>query len=596
MSIEKIKKALLQYWGYKGFLPLQQEAMETVLAGRDAVVVLPTGGGKSLCFQVPAVIMPGVTVVVSPLISLMKDQVDSLQENGISAERLDSSLPFEQQKAIISDLLRGELKLLYISPERLLTAGFMDILKKAKVSFFAIDEAHCVSMWGHDFRPEYRQLSKLRKIFPNAAFAAYTATATEHVCKDIAQQLHLKEPNMLIGCFDRPNLIYKVKPRTEITKQVLNVINQFKGQSGVIYCIRRKEVENMAAELRKMGFKALPYHAGMDDKERRTNQDKFIREQVDIIVATVAFGMGIDKSNVRYVIHAGMPKSLEHYQQESGRAGRDRLEAECWLFYSAGDYAIWKRFAQEMDEATAKIAMGKLSAMYNFCTTGTCRHKAILNYFGQKYEKDNCQCCDVCLGQLELISDPLVTGQKILSCIARLEQRFGGSYTAAVLTGSKEARILESGHDKLSTYAILSDYPKNVVQNWIEQLCGQGFLEKSGEYNVLRITAKGLELLRGNQTPKLLKPTTKTVKKSGIIQDSWKDVDKELFDKLKDYRAEKASEKNLPAYIILGDAALRDIARRKPKNNEDLLEVKGIGEKKSKQYGREILEIVTKHL
>ncbi len=595
MALKKIKKVLLQYWGYDGFLPLQQEAMETVTAGRDAVVILPTGGGKSLCFQVPAVLFPGVTVVVSPLISLMKDQVDSLQESGIYAERLDSTLPFDQQKEIVSSLLRGELKLLYISPERLLTAGFIDILKKAHVSFFAIDEAHCVSMWGHDFRPEYRQLSKLRKLFPKAVFAAYTATATEHVQNDIAQQLHLKDPNMLVGSFDRPNLIYKVRPKRDIIKQVLKVINQFHRQSGVIYCIRRKDVESMAAELRSLGYKALPYHAGMDDNERRKNQDKFIREKVDIIVATVAFGMGIDKSNVRYVIHAGMPKSLEHYQQESGRAGRDRLEAECWLFYSPGDYGTWKSFTRDMNEASAKIAMEKLSAMYNFCTSGTCRHKTILNYFGQEPEKDNCQCCDVCLGQLETISDPLVTGQKILSCVARLEQRYGGSYTAAVLTGSRESRILECGHDNLSTYGLLNDFPKNVVQDWIEQLCGQGYLTKAGEYNVLHITPKGLELLRGNETPRLLKPAIKAGSKSRIAEDSWKNVDKALFEKLKDYRTEKATERGLPAYIIFGDSALRDMARLKPTSNEALLEVKGIGEKKSKQYGKEILNIISGH-
>ena len=569
--------------------------MESVLAGRDAVVVLPTGGGKSLCFQVPAVIMPGVTVVVSPLISLMKDQVDSLHENGIDAERLDSSLPFEQQKEIIGSLLRGELKLLYISPERLLTPGFMDILKKAKVSFFAIDEAHCVSMWGHDFRPEYRQISKLRKHFPDAVFAAYTATATEQVRNDIAQQLKLKDPNMLVGSFDRPNLIYKVRPRKDITKQVLNVLNQYHGQSGIIYCIRRKDVESMAAELRTLGYKALPYHAGLDDKKRRQNQDKFIKEQVDIIVATVAFGMGIDKSNVRYVIHSGMPKSLEHYQQESGRAGRDRLEAECWLFYSAGDYGIWKSFTRDMSEASKKIAMEKITAMYNFCTSGVCRHRTILNYFGQEHDKDNCQGCDVCLGQLELIDNPQITGQKIISCVARLEQRFGGGYTAAVLTGSRETRILEFGHDKLSTYGLLSNFTKSVVQDWVEQLCGQGYLVKAGEYNVLHITPKGVELLRGNESPRLLKPAVKAAKKSRIAEDSWKDVDKSLFEKLKDYRTEKAAEKGLPAYIIFGDSSLRDMARLKPLDEPALLEVKGIGEKKSKQYGKEILNIIASH-
>ena len=513
MSLKKIKKALKQYWGYDGFLPLQQEAMEAIINQRDTVVVLPTGGGKSLCFQVPALVLPGVTVVISPLISLMKDQVDALQDNGISAARLDSTIDFEEQKNIVGELLRGELKLLYVSPEKLLTGGFIEYLQKADVSFFAIDEAHCVSMWGHDFRPEYRQISKLRKQFPEAVFAAYTATATEHVRNDIIDQLKLKKPEVLVGSFDRPNLSYTVRPRQNITKQILEVINQYHKQSGVIYCIRRKDVESMAAELQSLGYKALPYHAGMTDEQRRKNQDKFIKEKADIIVATVAFGMGIDKSNVRYVIHAGMPKSLEHYQQESGRAGRDRLEAECWLFYSPGDYGVWKSFTRDMPENAAKVAMEKLGAMFNFCTSGICRHKSILNYFGEEYEKDNCQSCDVCLGQLELIDEPLIIGQKILSCVARLDQRFGGGYTAAVLTGSKDARILQFGHDNLSTYNLLGDFSKNVVQDWIEQLCGQGFLVKAGEYNVLHLTPKGMELLRGNETPKLLKPAVKTAAK-----------------------------------------------------------------------------------
>jgi ATP-dependent DNA helicase RecQ len=325
--MKKIKKALVQYWGFETFLPLQRQAMECISRGIDSVVVLPTGGGKSLCFQAPAVTMPGLAVVVSPLISLMKDQVDALKECGVAAERIDSSLSASEQ---------------YLSPERLISDNFLGVLRKANLSFIAIDEAHCVSMWGHDFRPEYRQLGLLKELFGDITIAAYTATATDHVRGDIAEQLKLNNPQMLIGSFDRPNLVYKVQPRNNIVKQVCSVIERHEGESGIIYCIRRKDVDGMCAQLESKGYSVAPYHAGMDAADRKKNQDLFITEKVDIIVATVAFGMGIDKSNVRYVIHTGMPKSLEHYQQESGRAGRDGLEADCCLFHSGGDYGTWK--------------------------------------------------------------------------------------------------------------------------------------------------------------------------------------------------------------------------------------------------------------
>jgi len=555
-------------------------------------VVLPTGGGKSLCFQAPAVTMPGLAVVVSPLISLMKDQVDALTECGVPASRIDSSLSSEEQRAVFAGIHNEKLKLLYLAPERLVSDDFLQVLRKVKLSFVAIDEAHFVSMWGHDFRPEYRQLGLLKKLFPGVTIAAYTATATEQVRRDIAEQLSLDEPEMLIGSFDRPNLIYRVRPKGSIVRQVREVLDRHKGESGIVYCIRRKDVDGMSAELKSKGYSVAPYHAGMDNADRKKNQDLFINEKVDTIVATIAFGMGIDKSNVRYVVHAGMPKSLEHYQQESGRAGRDGLEAECCLFYSGGDYGTWKFLMKDMEPEAQEIALIKLSRMYSYCTGGVCRHKAILRYFGQNLDKSNCEACDVCLGELSHIEDALVISQKILSCIIRLDERFGGNYTALVLTGSREKRIIENGHDALSTYGLLSDYSKDTVHNWIEQLVGQDYIQKTDEYNVLTLTPTGREVLSGQVTPRLLKPARKPAKVSKVAADSWEGVDQGLFEALRNLRRTLANKKGVPAYVVFGDAALRDMARRRPSTQAGFLEVKGVGEMKSNQYGKTLLTAI----
>lgn len=590
--MKKIERALAQYWGFEDFLPLQREAMECISGGIDSVVVLPTGGGKSLCFQGPAVTMPGLAVVVSPLISLMKDQVDALKECGVEAERIDSSLSASEQNDVFARINKNELKLLYLSPERLISGNFLEVLQKIKLSFIAIDEAHCVSMWGHDFRPEYRQLGKLKELFGDITIAAYTATATEHVRGDIAEQLKLKNPQILVGSFDRPNLIYKVQPRNNIIKQVCSVIDRHKGESGIIYCIRRKDVDVMCAQLESRGYKAAPYHAGMGDADRKYSQELFISEKADIIVATVAFGMGIDKSNVRFVIHTGMPKSLEHYQQESGRAGRDGLEADCCLFYSGGDYGTWKSLMSDMPEEAYKIAMTKLGNMYSYCTGGACRHKAILRYFGQDLETNSCNACDMCLGEFEYIDDALIIAQKILSCILRLGQRFGGGYAALVLIGSKDKRIIENNHDMLSTYGLLEDYSKHTVRDWIEQLTGQDYIEKYGEYNILRITEKGRNVLHGQQTPRLLKPALQKPKVSKVAMDSWEGVDKGLFEALRKLRTKIAGKKKIPAYIVFGDGALRDMARKRPVTLDSFLDVKGVGEKKSKKYGETFITAI----
>jgi len=582
--VDQVAEILRRHWGYSDFRPLQREAMECVLRGRDSLVVLPTGGGKSLCFQVPAVRLPGMAIVVSPLISLMKDQVDALTDCGIAGARLDSSQTPDEQSDVVAAIRRNDLKILYVSPERLMTDAFVRLLRERHLSLIAVDEAHCVSMWGHDFRPEYRELGLLRETFANVPMHAYTATATRQVRDDIVEQLRLQDPQILVGSFDRPNLLYSVESRTDEVRQVSAVLDRHRGESSIVYCIRRADVDHLTEKLSSAGYRAAAYHAGLSDEARKRAQDAFMREEVDTIVATVAFGMGIDKSNVRAVIHAGMPKSLEHYQQESGRAGRDGLDAECVLLHGSGDHSVWKYIIEQSESEEAKrIALAKLGDMAAYATGVTCRHRAILRYFGQDLEVENCSACDVCFGDLELADDALVLSQKILSCVFRLEERFGADYTAAVLTGSRDERILQSGHTALSTYGLLADQSKKRVRDWIEQLTGQGYLAREGEHHVLKITERGWNAIRGHETPRLLKPTDAPRRRAG--EDSWDGVDRGVFDVLRALRRELAEKRKVPAYIVFGDAALRDMARRRPSTIAGFLEVSGVGETKARQYG-----------
>jgi ATP-dependent DNA helicase RecQ len=570
--------------------------MGCVCAGRDSIVVLPTGGGKSLCFQAPALVLDGLTLVVSPLVSLMKDQVDSLADCGVPAARIDSSMTPAERSDAAGRLRRDELKLLYLSPERLFTEGFIESLKKRGVSSVAIDEAHCVSMWGHDFRPEYRQLGLLRDTLPGIPIGAYTATATDHVRHDIAEQLRLNQPAVLVGRFDRRNLLYRVRRRTNTLKQVREIIEHHPGDSGIIYCIRRADVEELCADLADAGYRAVPYHAGMADEARKKSQDAFIEENVEIVVATVAFGMGIDKSNVRFVIHAAMPKSIEHYQQESGRAGRDGLEAECILLYSGSDYLTWKTIMEQSEPQGREIGLTKLGHVYRYCGGVTCRHRAIVNYFGQELENENCGACDLCLGEVTGVEGALVVGQKILSGVLRQGERFGADYTAAVLTGSEEERVLKNRHDQLSTYGILSAHSKSVVRDWIEQLAEQECVERVGEYGVLKVTEKGWRILKGKEQPLLLEPAKKkAARKPTVKLDSWEGVDEDLFEVLRRLRKKLADARHLPAYVVFGDAALRDMARRRPTTPSQFLLVHGVGEKKLEQYGEAMLRAVREY-
>jgi ATP-dependent DNA helicase RecQ len=590
-----LKEVLRQYWGYDEFLPLQQEAMACVMASQDSVVVLPTGGGKSLCFQAPAVCLNGLALVVSPLISLMKDQVDTLRSCGVPAAFINSTLSEPEKREIADQIRRRELKLVYVAPERLLSEQTLSFFSTAGVSLIAIDEAHCISAWGHDFRPEYRGLSVLKQRFPGVGIHAYTATASEQVRQDIAEQLGLAEPKMLVGGFDRPNLSYRIRRASGRFQQICEVLERHRGEAGIVYCLSRKEVDKTAAGLAGLGFRTAPYHAGMTDIDRRKNQEAFIEDRVDVIVATVAFGMGIDKPNVRFVVHSGMPKSLEHYQQESGRAGRDGLEAECTLLFGAGDIVTWKKMLESSEPAARDGSLLSLDAMQDFCTSVVCRHRAIVEYFGQELEGDNCGACDVCLGELDLVDDAITIGQKILSCVLRLKQRFGADYTAKVLAGSQEQRIVQAGHNRLSTYGLLRDEGSATIRDWIEQLVGQGFLEKTGEYNVLQVTASGQRLLKREAEPQLLRPAEKQRESRAVAADSWEGVDRGLFDALRQMRSERATQQKVPAYVVFGDAALRDMARLRPSTLDKFRSVKGVGEKKLTDYGQDFIEAINKY-
>ena len=600
--MDLLQDTVSRYWGYSTLRPLQREAMDAVLAGRDSVVVLPTGGGKSLCFQAPAAARDGLAVVVSPLISLMKDQVDGLVANGVQAGLYNSALGVQDKARVIESLRHGRYRLLYVSPERLVGDGgdgFVSLLAECRLHSIAVDEAHCISQWGHDFRPEYRQLRRLREWLPGISMHAYTATATAAVRRDIVEQLGLRNPIQLVGSFDRPNLVYRVLPRAGFKKQLLDVVARHRGDAGIVYCPSRREVDELAAWLSEHGTPALPYHAGLSDQDRSAHQDAFISERVQIVVATVAFGMGIDRSDVRFVVHAGAPRSLEHYQQEAGRAGRDGLEADCTLFYSTADFMRWKSMLEsngELSEQTRAL----LWQMERYATATGCRHKHLSEYFGDRHGGGPCGACDVCLGELEQAGDAVTIARQVLSCVARVSQRFGAAHVANVLRGHPSEQVLARRHEQLSTYGLLKGASAPEVRGYIEQLTGQGLLSATDDaYPVLRLTAAGVELLKDESKGAgltLARPRlgAKQARRPAVsvAADAWRDVDRGLFERLRDVRLQVARARGVPPYVIFHDATLREMARLKPESTTDLLRVKGVGVRKAEDVGEVFLDAI----
>ena len=604
--------ALKTHFGYDQFRPLQLEIVQDALAGRDVFVLMPTGGGKSLCFQLPALMRDGLTIVVSPLISLMKDQVDALQTSGIAATYLNSTLNREEAKARWRGLHRGDYRMLYVAPERLMLDTFLERALNWNIAQLAIDEAHCISEWGHDFRPEYRELKKLRKHLPDVPIMALTATATDRVRGDILKELRLCDPRCYVASFNRPNLTYRVVPKTAPYDQLLAFIRSRPNDSGIVYCASRKSTESLVRNLNEDGVSAKPYHAGLTASERTKHQDAFLRDDVRVVTATIAFGMGINKPNVRFVVHYDLPKNLESYYQETGRAGRDGLPSECVLLFSPNDVAKQLHFIDEKTETEARIARAQLRQMVHFAETRECRRATLLEYFGEIYpaRRDDvgaqtlplpvsCEGCDNCLQPRETF-DGTMHAQKLLSCVYRIHARhgfgFGLGHIVDVLRGADTEAIRQRAHNELSTYGIGSELKRSEWQAIGRELMRLELVECApGKFSTLSLTPAGLETLR-NRTPIILTKQIDIAEKRARTRAGAIECDEPLFERLRALRRQLADERGVPAYVIFSDVSLREMARKYPTNSTEFRRIPGVGEQKLKNFGGPFLSVIKDHL
>ncbi|KKZ58677.1 DNA helicase RecQ [Haemophilus haemolyticus] len=589
---------LKSVFGYQSFRKGQEEVIHAALNGQDALVVMATGNGKSLCYQIPALCFDGLTLVISPLISLMKDQVDQLQANGIEADFLNSSQTLEQQQQVQNKLISGQLKLLYVSPEKVMTNSFFQLISYSKVSFIAIDEAHCISQWGHDFRPEYTQLGGLKASFPHAPIMALTATADYATRQDILTHLNLENPHKYIGSFDRPNIRYTLEEKYKPMEQLIRFVLAQKGKSGIIYCNSRNKVERIAESLRNKGVSAAAYHAGMETAVRECVQQDFQRDNVQVVVATIAFGMGINKSNVRFVAHFDLPRSIESYYQETGRAGRDDLPAEAVLFYEPADYAWLQKILLEKPETPQRqIEQHKLEAIGEFAESQTCRRLVLLNYFGE-HRQTPCNNCDICLDPPKKY-DGLVDAQKVMSTIYRVGQCFGAHYVIAVLRGMHNQKIIERQHDKLSVYGIGKDKSKEHWQSVIRQLIHLGFVQQViGELNpTLQLTESAKAILKGEEPLELAMPRISAISKiaHNPQRQSVANYDKDLFARLRFLRKQIADKENIPPYIVFNDATLQEMAQYMPTSNIEMLQINGVGSIKLERFCQPFMVLIQEH-
>jgi ATP-dependent DNA helicase RecQ len=584
---------LKETFGYDTFRPLQQEVIENVLARRDTLAVMPTGGGKSLCYQIPSLLIEGLTVVISPLISLMKDQVEQLRAFGVPSLFLNSSLsPLEYQENM-EYVRRGEVKLLFVAPETLLTGRILSLLDSVQVDCLTIDEAHCISEWGHDFRPEYRQLVEVRKRFPKAVCLALTATATSRVRQDIRNTLKFATTNEFVASFNRENLYIEVMPKRDSYAQTIDMLDRYKDQSGIIYCFSRRQVDELAAYLKLRGYSALPYHAGLEDAERKRNQEAFIRDDAQIIVATIAFGMGINKPNVRFVIHFDLPKSIESYYQEIGRAGRDGLPAHCILLYSYSDVAKINYFIDQKEGNEKRVAIQHLDAIVRYAEDErTCRRKPLLNYFGESYSAETCSNCDNCTSAPTPLVVITVYAQKFLSCVKRAGEKFGAGHIVDILLGSKNEKVLRWGHEKLSTYGIGTELTKKQWMHIARQLLSMGYLKQEGEYHTLSLTVKALEALKKRETIFGIVQEAERVRVKGKKKKEEVEYNHALFAILRQKRKELADEAGVPPYVIFSDRTLVEMAAYYPQSYESLLKISGVGQAKLEKYGDTFLEVI----